>query len=82
MKGYTYLAIYNIIKGCIYIYIIYNYNAYIYDINLVGCEVTFLGISQKEIGLETAQLIVQQVVCYDVVYLSSACDNNNTKDHQ
>ena len=50
--------------------------------NFVGCEVTFLGISQKEIGLETAQYIVQQVVYYDAVCLSSACDNNNTKDNQ
>ena len=51
------------------------------DINLVGCKVAFLGISQKEIGLETDQLIVQQMVYYDAVCLSSACDNSNTKDH-
>ena len=53
-----------------------------YDINFVGCKVAFLGISQKEIGLETDQLIVQQVVYYDAVCLSAACNNNNTKDHQ
>lgn len=55
---------------------------HIYDINLVGCEVAFLGISQKETRLETDQPIVQQMVHYDAVCLSPACDNNNTEDHQ